>query len=398
MSERKLTTLHLFLSYLPAAANWVYRMMVNLPNSDLKVAAYAYHEEQFHTPNVEMLPLPEWVKGELVEGNFKEEPSFFAKPIYKVKHQILNSQFFDIIAKQAEKWNVDLIHVHFANMGWHFLKLKELTNLPYIVSFYGFDYESLPFMFPSWESRYQELFEKADLFICEGPFGASILKNKGCAESKIRVVHLGVDTQKIPFIPRQKKENELSLIQICNFAEKKGQIYSAMAFAETFKRCPNMSLTFVGHLNKKIMKEIKEVFQSSGNLDRMHFIERVEFAKLYEFMGNYQVFIHPSCYADNRDCEGGAPVVLLDAEGTGMPVISTVHCDIPEEVIQEETGLLSGEKDVAGLASSIERFYKMGNEEYQRFSFAARKHIERNFEIKHCASQLEKVYREVVKS
>ncbi len=191
-----------------------------------------------------MIDKPGWVSEELIEGHNKEQRSIFAKSISKIKSQYLNNQFFDIIARQAKEWEVDLIHCHFANMGWHYIKVKELTGLPFIVSFYGFDYESLPFMFPSWEERYGELFEKADLFICEGPFGASILKNKGCPESKIRVVHLGVDTGKIPFPVRHKKENELHLLQLCNFAVKKGQIYTARAFVEASKNCPGHDLDF----------------------------------------------------------------------------------------------------------------------------------------------------------
>lgn len=39
--------------------------------------------------------------------------------------------------------------------------------------------------------------------------------------------------------------------------------------------------------------------------------------------------------------EGGAPIALLDAQATGLPVLSTRHCDIPFEVEHERTGLLA---------------------------------------------------------
>ena len=37
------------------------------------------------------------------------------------------------------------------------------------------------------------------------------------------------------------------------------------------------------------------------------------------------------------DCEGGAPIVLLDAQATGLPIISTKHCDIPDEVSHKKS-------------------------------------------------------------
>ena len=117
-----------------------------------------------------------------------------------------------------------------------------------------------------------------------------------------------------------------------------------------------------------------------------------DYASLYAFLGGFDVFIHPSCYAADRDCEGGAPVVLLDAQATGMPVIATTHCDIPEEVVHGETGLLSAEKDVARLAESIRFFYRLEEEDYQPWSLAARRHVETNYDAKKSGLQLKAVY------
>ncbi|HKR03594.1 MAG TPA: glycosyltransferase, partial [Bacteroidia bacterium] len=92
--------------------------------------------------------------------------------------------------------------------------------------------------------------------------------------------------------------------------------------------------------------------------------------------------------------EGGAPVVILDAEATGMPVISTTHCDIPSEVIHKQTGLLSPEKNAIALTESIVRFYRMTNETYKRFSEEARSHIEQNFDTVKNTASLRNIYLE----
>ena len=113
-------------------------------------------------------------------------------------------------------------------------------------------------------------------------------------------------------------------------------------------------------------------------------------------MEDFDVFIHPSCYATDRDCEGGAPIILLNAQAVGIPVISTNHCNIPDEVIHQKTGLLSNEKDVQGLKKSILRFYKMENEEYQQFSKSALNHVQSDFDIKQNSKQLRKFYEELL--
>ncbi len=44
-----------------------------------------------------------------------------------------------------------------------------------------------------------------------------------------------------------------------------------------------------------------------------------------------------------------------------MPIVSTRHCDIPEVVEDEVTGLLAPEADTAALAEKIERMVKISD-------------------------------------
>lgn len=388
-------TLQLFESYLPNAQNWVFRMLNNLPDTEVNVAAYRYYNEQFVTQKINLLPMPEYVSPELLEGR-DQAKNIFSKIINRISILRKNKYYFDYIGKWARENGIEIIHTHFANMGWQYLELKKITGLPYFVSFYGFDYESLPFRFQEWKKRYQSLYEQADGFVCEGAFGASILINQGCDPAKVHIVHLGVETSKIPAVARTKNEGELHLLQLSNYSQKKGHIYSLQAFIQALNDCPNMTLTFVGNELENIKGNLEALVKQHNIEHKVRFIGFIEFTKLYEFFGKYHVFIHPSCYSDMRDCEGGAPIVLLDAQCTGMPVISTTHCDIPEEVIHGKTGLLTPEKDADALSGSIRTFYNMNNNTYQQFATAARQHVIENFDIKPCALQLQQLYNTIV--
>lgn len=389
--QLQLNTLHLFENYLPNAQNWAYRMLINLPHAHIYVGAYRYYNDQFAPPKIHRIPAPHYVNLSLVEGRQSHLP-FILKIIKKVNQKKHNYMFFQYLAQKIKDYNIHLINVHFANMGWQFLKLKAITGLPYFVSFYGFDYESLPYAFPVWKNRYKELFQKADKFICEGPFGASTLVRMGCNPNKIEIVRLGVEINKIPFKQRTKNKGELHLIQLANNTEKKGHIYALKAFIEAEKSCPNMTITFIGRDLESNKYPYLSIVKEHNLQNKVKFMNFIDFDKLYDFLVNYHVFIHPSCYASNHDCEGGAPVVILDAQATGMPVISTTHCDIPQEVIHNVTGLLTPEKDVTALAASIKRFYDMDNTEYQKFSLSARNLVEDKFSCSKNAAYLQKIY------
>ena len=269
-------------------------------------------------------------------------------------------------------------------------------NVPHIVSFYGYDYENLPYTNPIWNKRYKILFDEADIFLCEGSHGAKLMKKIGCQQEKIRIVKLGVDVNQISVQRRSKSPETLKLLQVASLTGKKGHIYTVKAFVEALRSCPNMNLTLVGRNYEGTKEKIQAIIEKSGINDKVNIYEAVDFDHLHEFMKDYHVFIHPSCHTEERDCEGGAPVVLMDAQATGMPVISTYHCDIPDVVVDNHTGILVKEKDIYGLTEAINRFYFMKDNEYDKFCENAREHIEKNYNSQDNANILKNVYDDIV--
>lgn len=386
------SVLHLFESYLPYAQNWAFRMMYNLRSTKNYVAALEYANPQFKVPEFNFIENPDYADHQLIKGAEEQEAGLWAKLFSRSKSNILFSKYLSHLAAEMSCHKIDMIHAHFAHTAWYFLPLKKITGKPLIVSFYGFDYESLPFTYPKWLDRYKTLFSEADLFICEGSHGASILEKYGCPSEKILIVHLGIDFIKTPYFERVKEPGKLNLIQMSNMAEKKGHIYTLQAFVKALPYCPEMTLTLVGAGNDELKKQLVEFCLQHDILSKVKFIDQIDSAGMYEFLKEFDVMIQPSTYAANRDCEGGAPVVLLDAQATGMPVISTRHCDIPEEVLHGVTGLLSEERDTDDLALSIRAFYEMGREDYKRFAQNARVHVKNHFDVKHTSQIMDELY------
>ena len=56
---------------------------------------------------------------------------------------------------------------------------------------------------------------------------------------------------------------------------------------------------------------------------------------------------------NNGDTEAGAPVAILEAQATGLPVISSYHADIPEVVVDGKSALLAPERDAETLAKHL---------------------------------------------
>jgi len=80
---------------------------------------------------------------------------------------------------------------------------------------------------------------------------------------------------------------------------------------------------------------------------------------------------------------------------TGLILVSSRHCDIPEIVIHEKTGLLSDERDVKGIAENI-MWLADNPGEWERMATASRARVEKEFNAKTQAEKLAAIYRRVV--
>ena len=373
--------LHAFLKYGNKTEPWSFNLLKELANhgNEITVAASNYAESDFYDDRFTYLRNP-----------FQK----ISLP-FNLNRYINRFYHFFWLKNIIDNVDIDLIHTHFGPAGWRYRNAAKKKNVPLIISFYGKDYESIPYNKPIWKERYKILFEEATAFVCEGEHGKKTLIQMGCPAEKVFVVHLGIVPRNIPLFPRKKEKNKLRIVQIASFVEKKGQIYSVKAFHQALKDCPNMELVMVGK-PYDAFAEVQTYIKENQLEDEVKHIPFIEYSKLYEFLGDFDVFIHPSCYATGKDCEGGAPVVLLDAQATGMPVIATTHCDIPEEVVHNVTGLLTKEKNVQELTNSIIRMYKMDDTVYKRMALAARQHVEADYDINKNAMELATIYNRVL--
>jgi colanic acid/amylovoran biosynthesis glycosyltransferase len=107
------------------------------------------------------------------------------------------------------------------------------------------------------------------------------------------------------------------------------------------------------------------------------------------------VFLQPSRHLPDGDAEGGAPVAMIEMSASGMPVVASIHCDIPEVILDRRSGRLFPEGDVDAMAEAMlavadepARWPALGAE--------GRAHVEREYDATKQAPRLETIYDELV--
>ena len=387
--------LHVFNQYLPKTEKWAYQLIAHTTQYEQHIASKVYLEETPGREQFSFMDNPS-SKLELLDQKTDWKKNIFKKAYIRGSKQ-LNRSFADLLKDYLIKNEIDVVHAHFANMGWEILPIVKLLDLPLVVSFYGWDYEMLPHVKPEWKERYTQMFAVVDLVLVEGKHGKQTLNKKGCEEHKIKVQKLGIEKDLINFSKREKKRDELRLIQIASFTEKKGQIFTVKGFAKALERCPDMQLTLIGDKREKEYWEKTIDFIKKNKLEsKVEIKDFIAYERLSEELSKFHVFIHPSCYAENMNCEGGAPTIIFNAAGSGMPTLGTTHCDIPSLVVDGQTGALSAEKDIEALAENIVTFYKMDSEQYEKFCIASHVHIAENYCIENNGKLLAGIYNELL--
>jgi len=291
-----------------------------------------------------------------------------------------------------------IIMAHFGIHGYDFLPYLKFFKKPLITRFYGYDLSMLPKTKIIWQKKYKKLFNYGDGFLVEGEQMKKKLAKLGCPPEKIFVHHLGVDLDKIKFKKREIKNNEdICILLAGRFTEKKGfpcALEGIGIYLQNNKE-DKIKITIMGKSNgkadEKEEEKIRKILKKYNLEEITTFLGFETYPNFIENLYKNHIFISPSITALNGDDEGGVPVSIIAATASGMPVISTYHCDIPEVIINGKNGFLVREKNSEDISLTLGKLIKEQSQ-WGRIGYFGHKHIENNYNNKKQIKKLEEIY------
>lgn len=293
-----------------------------------------------------------------------------------------------VISSSSKGIKFKLIHAHFGHDGICAIPLKIERKVPLITSFYGFD---LGIDKERLKKYYKKLSSVGDLFLALSQNMANDLLSLGFPQEKVIVHHLGVNLNQ--FTPGKiSKDESFVFLIVANFYERKGIHHSIRAFKIFKQKHPDekIQLRIVGTGPFKNV-----LLHESKNMPNIVFINNYSSPTPREIVQmeirNCDVFVLTSITVRNSDKEG-TPIVLMEAQASGKPCISTFHAGIPEVVIDEKTGVLVNEGDIQSIADSMELFYT-NHEKRILYGKNARAFTEKEFNNEIQSQKLVNIYR-----
>ena len=194
------------------------------------------------------------------------------------------------------------------------------------------------------------------------------------------------------FKPGVKKSDRFTFISVARFAEKKGPIHTLRALDILIKQFPEARLQMIG--DGPMWEEAKTFVHEKGLSDHVEFLGAMSQAEYLPYLQAADVFVQHSIITKAGDSEG-TPVAILEAAACGLPTVSTRHAGIPDAVIEGETGLLTDEHDVLGMAEAC-MFLVQNETDRLRMGVSARKHIEMNYDVVKLSQKIKSVLKFVV--
>lgn len=299
-------------------------------------------------------------------------------------------------APEFTRWakSVKLIHAHLGQTGPFAMAGAARANVPFVVSYYGHDVmlHRTRERFAAWAWWYtllrKRVLARAAKIIVLSEQMRRALEAQGCPPEKIEIVRLGVDLGRFD-VTRTSQTGPLRVLMVGREVDKKGFDDGIRACKALVDRGIPTKLTLLGTggpLQAPLRTLAREL-----SLD----VEWPDPASpVPAAMANADVLLVPSRVAANGD-EEGTPTVIVEGGAARLPVVSTRHAGIPEQVEDGATGLLAGERDVRGLAEALATLAK---DPARRAAMgeAARAKMQREYSLAAHRERLEDIYTSVI--
>ena len=201
----------------------------------------------------------------------------------------------------------------------------------------------------------------------------------GLQESIIPVVYNGIDLSKCIRKNDYESNDVFTIVHVGRFMKVKNHKTLIRAFAGFAEKKESVRLQLLGE--GELLDEMKDYAEKLKVADKVEFLGLQ--SNVYPYLNKADVFCLPSEYE-------GVPMTLIEAMGTGLPIVASNVGGIPDMLVNGENALLV-EPNYVAVEKAIEKLYNDVEFRIRLGNAAALRSEE--FSAKVMASSYIKIYR-----
>jgi colanic acid/amylovoran biosynthesis glycosyltransferase len=246
----------------------------------------------------------------------------------------------------------DVIYVDFGTVAVFIRAACCALQLPFVVHFHGADVTSA-LNNPAYRAELHKVFADAAALIVASHHIRQLLILEGAPAAKIQVIRLGIDLEGVtPLDWHERRKSPPGVVFMGRFTPKKHPVALIEAFALVKQQVPEAILTTIG--DGPEMPRVIERIQRLNLKDSVQLCGELPRKEALPIVNQHWVYAQHSVTALTGDQEGFG-ISLAEAAMLELPIVSTLHNGIPEQVIDGKTGFLVKEFDYETMADKIIR-------------------------------------------
>ncbi|QNK77417.1 glycosyltransferase family 4 protein [Winogradskyella sp. PAMC22761] len=268
---------------------------------------------------------------------------------YKFKQKIQFNTANTCLSK-AKLSHFDVAYVEYATSAVLLMPYFKANNIPFVVHVHGFDITAAR-LDSEYSKKLEELFVFSSNIITPSKHLKRYLILLGCNPDKIEVIY--------PFSLENSLDNKSwknryleapSVTFLGRLTEKKNPIALLYAFKIVLEKLPNVKLNILG--DGPLLAKCNSVIKKLGIENSIVFYGVVKRETAFEVLNKTWVYAQHSVTSITGDQEG-FPVSLAEAAAHALPLVSTIHSGITENIIEGKTGFLVQEYNYELMAEKI---------------------------------------------
>jgi glycosyltransferase involved in cell wall biosynthesis len=268
-------------------------------------------------------------------------------PVWKMRYR--KRVAFRQLEKSALP-QLDVAYVDYATSGVLLMNYFEAHNIPFIVHVHGYDVTS-NLNDKAYAVELDRLFKKATYIITPSKHIARLLVTLGCNTEKIKPIY---PITNLNLINEPSWPNRLKSKPIVSFlgrlTEKKNPLALVQAFNIVSKTISEVEFYILG--DGPLKGKVNELISHLNLNDKIKVVGLVNRETAFQYLKKSWVYAQHSVTATSGDQEG-FPVSLAEAAAHSLPLVSTIHSGIPENIIDGKTGFLVQEYNYETMAEKI---------------------------------------------
>ncbi|MDY6965092.1 MAG: glycosyltransferase family 4 protein [Halobacteriota archaeon] len=233
------------------------------------------------------------------------------------------------------------------------------------------------------------LLKRADKIIITQKKYLSTSSYLGGYEDKVKVIPVGVDTERFKPLGVEKEEKTLFFLSLLDeFHMYKGLDHLIKALKVVKSEIPDVRLIVGGKGN--LMAYYREMSESLDLKDVVEYAGFIPDEEMVRYYNRCDAFVLPSISSEQE----GFGIVLLEAMASGKPVIATDIVGVAEDVKKRDAGRIVGPGDEKALAGAIIEILE-DEDLMKRMGTDGRRLVEEKYTWKRVAEMTQKVYNDV---